>query len=246
MKMIYPHEVAPLIAGRGETLQVREIFATLQGEGPFSGMRAVFVRLSGCPLRCWWCDTQWDDERDETLSVVEIENRVVDAFAPAHELDLVVITGGEPLRQPLARLIETLFLLSPRVDERLVVQIETAGAWWQDCLDNPRVHVVVSPKTPKIDERVASVASAYKYVIRCDDQFDPETGLPISSTQVGIRHAARLALPPRHMLRERIYLSPCDEQDDERNKENLRCASEIAMKYGYRLGVQLHKLVGLP
>ena len=60
-----------------QSLQVHEIFHTIQGEGPFSGRPAVFIRLSGCNLRCWFCDTEWDDDNDPFLSPDEIMKQII-------------------------------------------------------------------------------------------------------------------------------------------------------------------------
>jgi len=74
-------------------LQVEEIFYTLQGEGPFAGRPAVFVRLAGCPLRCQWCDTQFDTGLSKPRMRVDDIMREVQRHAAAIAT-LVVITGG--------------------------------------------------------------------------------------------------------------------------------------------------------
>ena len=87
----------------GRCLRVAELFGpTFQGEGPTIGQRALFVRLSGCNLDCSWCDTPytWDwnrfDQAQESRDTPVTE--VVD-WVLAHDADLVIITGGEPLIQ---------------------------------------------------------------------------------------------------------------------------------------------------
>src|SRR6185369_4148469 len=93
-------------AGDASTkLQVHKVFDTIQGEGPFSGRRAVFVRLSGCQLRCSWCDTAWDDEKDSYRTSHDIAH---EAKTICSSKELVIITGGEPLRQPVMPLIYAL------------------------------------------------------------------------------------------------------------------------------------------
>jgi organic radical activating enzyme len=72
----------------------------------------------------------------------------------------------------------------------------------------------------------------------------PETGIPITATQPNAR-PARLAVPPNWFQRERVYLSPCDNGDAIKNKANLEMAASIALRHGYTLGIQMHKIVGL-
>jgi 7-carboxy-7-deazaguanine synthase len=76
---------------------VSEIFHSIQGEGILAGTPSVFIRLSGCPLRCKWCDTQyaWDANDGEEISIPEIVNKVI--HWPCR---FVVITGGEPMMNP--------------------------------------------------------------------------------------------------------------------------------------------------
>ena len=92
----------------------------------------------------------------------------------------------------------------------------------------------MSPKTPKIDPRVYDHAFAFKYVIRAGEVGDD--GLPVRSTQIPGDNAV-LARPRPGVP---VYLSPCDEFDEERNQANRRAVAESALKHGYRAGVQLH------
>jgi len=219
--------------------QIHEIFLTLQGEGPRSGQRAVFIRLTSCHLRCTFCDTHWDDANDPVLPLPEIVTKVSQLWGDISD-PLVVLTGGEPTRQPIDDLAISLI-------EQLnaTVQIETAGTFFRECMTWHRVETIVSPKTPTVHPRVAERARAYKYVISAEDSFDPVTGVPVTATQAGARHA-RLAVPPLGFERQSVYLSPCDVEDDKKNQQNLECAAALAMKHGYVCGVQLHKKIGLP
>lgn len=223
-------------------VQVHEIFYTLQGEGPFAGQPAVFVRLSGCNLRCWFCDTKWDDEGDPVLGCGEVLDRVIKASmgdTRSLRTRLVVLTGGEPLRQDVRKLVEQL------VGTGFRVQIETAGTLWQDWLGEqmpPSVTVVVSPKTPTINERLSNRADAFKYVISAAGFLDSD-GLPIGSTQ---RNGTFLPLARPGRRRVPVFLSPMDEYNVDKNAANLRRVGELALKHGYTAGIQLHKLLELP
>ena len=79
-------------------LTVNEIFCSVQGESTYAGRPCVFVRLTGCDLRCSWCDTPYAFHEGDALAVDEVLSRVL-----AHGCPLVEITGGEPLLQEIGR-----------------------------------------------------------------------------------------------------------------------------------------------
>ena len=99
-------------------LQVTEIFSSIQGESTHVGRPCTFVRLTGCNLRCSWCDTQYALEGGETMSVTTIVERVRDAGC-----DLVEITGGEPMLQEGVHA-----LMDALVDDDFTVLLETNGS----------------------------------------------------------------------------------------------------------------------
>ena len=78
-------------------MEVNEIFTSFQGEGPFIGKRATFLRLSKCNLNCDFCDTESRDE-GEIMSIEDVKNALLDEF-DKHNTDFLVITGGEPTLQ---------------------------------------------------------------------------------------------------------------------------------------------------
>ncbi len=227
--------------GTGDTLQVREVFFTIQGEGPFSGRRAVFVRMTGCHLSCFFCDTTWSDGEDKIYIFEKVVDKIEAAWDIARGNPFIVITGGEPLRQPLEPLINEIF---GRWRDA-IVQCETAGSFFQDCLTREGVYTVVSPKTAMVHEAIRQRACAWKYIIRAEDSRDPNDGLPTASTQRE-GETIRLARPPYTFPREDIYVSPCDEGNPTKNAANLATCVELVKRHGYRLNVQLHKLAGLP
>jgi organic radical activating enzyme len=155
---------------------------------------------------------------------------------------LFVITGGEPLLQDIAPLILALHEMSPFAR----VQIETAGPFFRDICAADYVTVIVSPKTNVVHPEIAKVARAYKYIIRATDKFHPETGTPLTSTQSLAEKTAVLAWPPSRILPEDVILQPCDEGDPVKNAANRHKCYELAMKHGYRAGLQLHKEFSLP
>ena len=100
------------------TLQVHEIFSSIQGESTRAGLPCSFVRLTGCNLRCRWCDTTYAYEGGEGMTVREVVERVAGLGVA-----LVEVTGGEPLLQPA-----TVELLAALRDERFEVMLETNGS----------------------------------------------------------------------------------------------------------------------
>ena len=231
-RMFGTNPVRKAVRDGGDVLWVQEVFPTLQGEGPFVGHPAVFVRLAGCNLRCFWCDTEFESSEWRPTVGALIE-RIEAARGPG--CDLVVLTGGEPLRQDVTALLTALLAAGWRV------QIETAGTLWVELPDHPALTVVCSPKTPRLDPRLEARIDAYKYVIGAGE-VDGEDGLPAVSTQRR-GAAARLARPRPGVP---VYVMPRDDQDSDRNRANLAAAVAVAREHGYRLGVQLHKLIDVP
>ena len=122
----------------GQTmLRITEIFHSIQGEADAIGWPTVFIRLTGCPLRCVWCDTQYSFHGGEKLSQDEVLVRVA-AFGARH----VCVTGGEPLVQKAC-----LPLLSALCDAGHAVSLETSGALDVSAVD-PRVRKVMDIKCP--------------------------------------------------------------------------------------------------
>lgn len=218
--------------GDGTRLWIQEVFYTLQGEGPFSGEPAVFVRTAGCNLKCFWCDTDfessaWVPSLDELLERIE-------SVRPSWA-DLIVLTGGEPFRQNIRGLVEVL------LGRGLRVQIETNGTLWVDLPEDERLTIVCSPKTKRLHDAIVPRISAFKYVLGVDS-VDSEDGLPVVSTQKP-GQAARLFRPPAG---SRIFVMPRDDGDEAANREHVKACAQVALAHGYRLCLQTHKLLDLP
>lgn len=119
------------------SLRVTEIFYSIQGETSRAGLPTVFVRLTGCPLRCGYCDTAYAFHGGRTLELTEILQQVA-AYQPRY----VTLTGGEPLAQKHA-----LQLLTALCDAGYDVSLETSGALDISAVDE-RVSRIVDIKTP--------------------------------------------------------------------------------------------------
>ena len=127
--------------GAALTLRVAEIFHSLQGESTRAGLPTVFVRLTGCPLRCRWCDTPYAFSGGETSTLADIQARIA-----VFDCQTVCVTGGEPLAQA-----NCLILLKSLCDAGYSVSLETSGALDISAVD-PRVVRIVDLKAPDSGE----------------------------------------------------------------------------------------------
>lgn len=123
------------------SLLVHEIYASVQGESTYAGLPCGFVRLSGCPYRCRWCDTPHAFAEGKPMSISEVVAAVEEL--PTH---MVELTGGEPLAQP-----EAFPLMTALADTGRKVLLETSGALPIDEVD-PRVTIILDLKCPTSGE----------------------------------------------------------------------------------------------
>ncbi len=218
--------IRPPAKGDGSRLEIKHIFPTLQGEGPFAGHPSVFVRLGGCNLACHFCDTEFEDytsyglgellERVTQLAVSEEGRRV---------RQLVVITGGEPLRQDIKPLCEALLA------DGFAVQIETNGTLYRELPGE--VHIICSPKNTgqgymPVRADLLPLVSAFKFIIsHSDDRYN---------------HVADVGQEQYNIP---VYVQPMDEYDAQKNKDNRAYALELAERCGYILSLQTHKILGI-
>jgi organic radical activating enzyme len=211
-------------------LEVKEVFRTIQGEGPFTGQPAVFVRLAGCNLLCKKCDTNYTGGGTYQVGTL-IE--IIESFKTPNKL--VVITGGEPFRQNFSTLANTLVALE------YYVQVETNGTLAPLSPLRHGVVIVCSPKLHVINEKLLPRINYLKYVLnhKYVSMFD---GLP---TQVlGLDIKKQVARPPENFVGT-VYVQPEDSQDEEENRLNLQAAIDSCMTFGWTLQLQQHKQIGM-
>lgn len=215
------------------TIDVHSIFKTIQGEGPFCGERALFIRLYGCNLRCPGCDTEYTSKRVSWTPEALVNGARLNDWP--HN-GLIVLTGGEPFRQNVFPAIYALLTAGYRV------QVETNGVLAPpgiEQLDNfQNFSIVCSPKTSRISQAIFDRASAFKYVLRVGEVADD--GLPT----VALGHAATPYVA-RPRPGARVYVQPMDEQDEELNEQNTAVAVASALTHGWMLQLQIHKFAGL-
>ncbi len=148
------------------SLRITEIFHSLQGESSLAGLPTTFIRLTGCPLRCVYCDTAYAFSGGERITVRGILLRVSEYSAK-----YVCVTGGEPLAQP-----ECLVLLDRLVGEGYVVSLETSGAISIENV-NSRVLRILDLKTPSSGEQSRNLWENMKF-LSSRDQVKFVVGTP--------------------------------------------------------------------
>lgn len=210
--MLGDNPIRKPLTGDGSRLEIVSLFATLQGEGPYSGWPSIFIRLGGCNLACSFCDTEF-----ETFQEMGIDQILGEVQRQHTNQKLIVITGGEPFRQPINLLCEKLLALGFRV------QIETNGTLYRDIPQD--VEIICSPKAlgtirPDLHERV----TAFKFII--------------SAANPDYNHVSLQTDKP-------IYVQPMDEYDAGKNARNIEYTRDLALEKGYNFSLQLHKLIGL-
>lgn len=206
----------------GNFLHIKNIFRTIQAEGPYTGSPSIFIRLGGCNLTCEFCDTDFEDYYK--MPIIEIISTVENLCLNYH-IKLIVITGGEPLRQPIAKLCELL------ISKNFTVQIETNGTLYRDL--HKDVKIVCSPKNnnsgyKSIRPDLLSRVTAFKFLI--------------SKTNQNYNYIPNLGQEKYNIP---VYLQPMDEYNKNKNKINTDYAIELAMKNNYILSLQIHKFIGI-
>lgn len=206
-------------------MRITEIFHSIQGESSFAGQPCVFVRLTGCPLRCTWCDTSYSFYGGEERSLEDVL-----ATVASFDCSLVEVTGGEPLAQPDARP-----LLTRLCDAGYTVLLETSGALDTAGVD-PRVRIILDVKCPGsgMTDRMCWAAvdrlraqDEVKFVIQ--DRADYEWAKAV------VRERGLAARCP-------VHFSPVHGAADYRQLAEWILADRVPVRFQ----VQLHKLIWSP
>jgi 7-carboxy-7-deazaguanine synthase len=202
-------------------LRITEIFLSLQGETTFVGLPTVFVRLTGCPLRCGYCDTAYAFSGGHLITIEDVVAQVV-----AHGVRHVTVTGGEPLAQPNA-----IDLLARLCDENLSVSLETSGAMDVSRVD-PRVVKIVDLKTPGSGEMARNL---WSNLAHCTPQDQIKFVLCDRRDYDWARlKCDELSLPDRV---GEVLFSPCAETLPARTLADWIVADRLPV----RMQIQLHK-----
>jgi 7-carboxy-7-deazaguanine synthase len=211
--------VAADVTGR---LRITEIFNSIQGEADAIGWRTVFVRLTGCPLRCGWCDTEYSFHGGDWHAIDDILAEVA-----SHGAKHVCVTGGEPLAQK-----RCLILLRKLCDAGYEVSLETSGALDVSMVD-PRVRKVMDLKAPGSGESQRNLWSNLDHLLAHD--------------QIKIVIASRAdyewarAMLAEHALADRcmVLFSPVHGAVEPRDLAEWIIADKLPVRFQ----LQLHKLL---
>ncbi len=203
-------------------LRITEIFHSIQGEADAIGWRTVFVRLTGCPLRCVWCDTEYSFHGGDWHAIDDILAEVA-----THGAKHVCVTGGEPLAQK-----RCLILLRKLCDAGYQVSLETSGALDVSAVD-PRVRKVMDLKAPGSGESRRNLWSNLDHLLPHD--------------QIKIVLASRAdyewacAMLAEHALADRcmVLFSPVHGAVEPRDLAEWILADKLPVRFQ----LQLHKLL---
>lgn len=206
------------------SIKINEIFTSLQGEGRFTGVPATFIRISGCNLKCPWCDTNHEEGNEmDIIDIVEsVKTEMID-----NDLNLVVITGGEPTT--CTELFDLCFELKQHIPECLI-SIETNGtnSAILTSLKGFRIidWVTVSPKFNMLNNEIkASLIVADEIKVVLDENATPEIYNPFIS---------------KMFVQSNAYIQPCEKD----GKMNLDEVYSWVMKHkGWKMGLQTHKIL---
>lgn len=219
-------------------LPINEMFETIQGEGVYTGVPAVFIRLQGCPVGCAWCDTKhtWEIDKKFKVSAEQVilkteesatyfehsTDEILQLLAKqTYSAKHIVLTGGEPCLYDLTSLTQALHA------KGYTTQIETSGTF--DILCDEKTWVTLSPKV--------NMKGGYK-VLDCAIQRANEIKHPIAMQ----KHIDDLdaILKRRHTPIEHVCLQPISQQ-----AKATQLAIQTCIKRNWRLSLQTHKYLGI-
>lgn len=203
-------------------LTVTEIFYSIQGESRTSGYPTVFIRLTGCPIRCSYCDTSYAFAGGEKYTIDQVIDNIANFGAT-----YVTVTGGEPLAQ-----VNSLMLMQKLCDQGYNVSVETGGMFPIDNVDE-RVSIVLDIKTPGSNEMHSNLVENYaklrkhdqiKFVVCDEDDFDWSC-----------------SIIEKHKLLDvcEIYFSPSYQEIEEKELAQLLLKSKLPA----RMQLQMHKKI---
>lgn len=221
------------------TLNINEMFETIQGEGAHTGIPSIFVRLQGCPVGCPWCDTKhtWEIKADLSVTPAAVINKgqesetyfISDEAALLAQFSIegyvakhVVITGGEPCMYDLRPLTKLLH------DNGYSTQIETSGTF--EVLCDARTYVTVSPKL--------NMKGGYDVLVSALERAN-EIKHPIAM-QKHIDELDALLANVSSLEGKQVCLQPISQQ-----KRATELAVKTCIERNWRLSLQTHKYIGI-
>jgi 7-carboxy-7-deazaguanine synthase len=218
---------------------VTEIFKSIQGEGARAGLPCVFVRLTGCNLRCTWCDTAYAFWGGERMAVEDVLARVCElAGERGNRIPLVEITGGEPLLQP-----ETPQLAARLIEDGFTVMMETSGERFIGDLPG-EVIKIVDVKCPDSGEADTFDMSNLEAIGKNDEMKFVISSRHDYEFARDFTRAHRLAQRAAEVLFSPVFPDPEGKWAGLNARELARWI--LADRLPVRLGLQLHKFIWDP
>ena len=209
-------------------LRVTEIFHSIQGESTWAGYPCLFIRLTGCPLRCVWCDTEYSFFGGERMTLDDLMQKVRDVGC-----NLVEITGGEPLIHRNAFVLTTRLL-----DEGYTVLIETSGAVDVGPLD-ARAHKIMDLKCPGSGEVERNLWTNLEHLTDRDEvKFVIKDRADYEWSRDVVLNRGLAARKQDGTLRE-ILFSPVWDSVDFKEMAEWIIADHLPVRYQ----IQLHKVI---
>jgi 7-carboxy-7-deazaguanine synthase len=222
-------------------MQITEIYKSLQGESTYAGLLCVFVRLTGCNLRCTWCDSEYTFQGGRKMTIEQVQDEVA-RLSPGG--GLVEITGGEPMLQER----EVVPLMQHLLNEGYKVLLETSG-------ERPLQHVP-SDVVKIVDVKCPDSGEANTFCIENLETLTPRDEMKfVLASQADYEFAREFTR--RHRLAEKVnavLFSPAFRKDATGARDSSHCLLDpqelaewmIADNVPARLGLQLHKFIWDP
>jgi 7-carboxy-7-deazaguanine synthase len=208
-----------------ERLRIIEVYPSIQGESTWAGLPCVFVRLAGCNLRCTWCDSEFTFKGGEHRSISDVVQE-----ACSHEIDLVEVTGGEPLAHR-----QSVPLMEQLLARGKTVLLETSGSL--DVSVVPQgVHIIMDLKCPDSGEEQSNLWSNLDYLNKTSEiKF-------VIASQKDYEWAKSVCR--KHELSERfeVLFSPVHGNIDPSHMVDWILADRLKV----RLQIQMHKVIWPP
>jgi len=216
------------------TVNISEIFYSVQGEGLYTGVPTIFIRFQGCTLGCVWCDTKytWKHEEELGLSYIDVLKKVKNLHKESAKKPMICITGGEPLEQP----VQFADLVKKFHDLDYSIEVETSGlvpvpfsldqyveSWVVD-FKSP------SSKTPR--EPVLGDFQSFRHQDQLKCVVKNETDLKAVQTAL-----------ENNYFRGTVLISPFNPIKGTNSPEWMERCAEFCKTYGYRLSLQTHKFI---
>ena len=203
-------------------LRVNELFVSIQGESSYSGVPCFFIRLTGCPLRCIWCDTEYAFHEGEQYSIKDLVSKAKESGCK-----FVEVTGGEPLAQK-----GTIKLLESLLDENFEVLLETSGAF--------PIHKVPKRVVKIIDIKCPGSKMSEKNLWENFDKLEEHDEIKCVIADESDYNWAKEELISRNLLnRNKIFFSPVAAQLSPKDLAEWIINDKLPV----RIQLQIHKII---